>query len=46
MTAITVRKYIMLPTLQRLLGHDQLTTKEICLNLSPEEVVQEFREKW
>jgi hypothetical protein len=32
-------------TLQRLLGHDRLTTTEIYLNLSPEEVVREFREK-
>jgi len=41
-----VQKGISLPTLQRLLGHDRLTTTEIYLNLSPEEVVREFREKW
>jgi integrase/recombinase XerD len=35
-----------LPALQRLLGHDRLTTTEIYLNLSPEEVLREFREKW
>ena len=41
-----VQKEISLPALQRLLGHDRLTTTEIYLNLSPEEVVREFREKW
>jgi site-specific recombinase XerD len=41
-----VQKGISLPALQRLLGHDRLTTTEIYLNLSPEEVVREFREKW
>ena len=33
-------------SLQRLLGHDRLATTEIYLNLSPEEVIREFREKW
>jgi len=41
-----VQKGISLPALQRLLGHDQLATTEIYLNLSPEEVMREFREKW
>jgi integrase/recombinase XerD len=41
-----VQKGISLPALQRLLGHDRLTTTEIYLNLSPEEVVREFREQW
>ena len=41
-----IQKGISLPALQRLLGHDRLTTTEIYLNLSPEEVVREFREKW
>jgi len=31
---------------QRLLGHDRLTTTEIYSNLSPEEVLREFLEKW
>jgi integrase/recombinase XerD len=34
-----IQKGISLPALQRLLGHDRLTTTEIYLNLSPEEVV-------
>jgi integrase/recombinase XerD len=42
----TIQKGISLPALQRLLGHDRLTTTEIYLNLSPEEVIREFREKW
>jgi integrase/recombinase XerD len=41
-----IQKGISLPALQRLLGHDRLTTTEIYLNLSPEEVLREFREKW
>lgn len=45
--AVTVvQKGISLPSLQRLLGHDRLTTTEIYLNLSPEEVIREFQEKW
>ncbi len=41
-----IQKGISLPALQRLLGHDRLTTTEIYLNLSPEEVLREFHEKW
>jgi integrase/recombinase XerD len=41
-----IQKGISLPALQRLLGHDRLTTTEIYLNLAPEEVVREFLEKW
>ena len=46
MTVAAIPKGISLPALQRLLGHACLTTTEISLNLSPEEVVREFREKW
>lgn len=41
-----IQKGISLPALQRLLGHDRLTTTEIYLNLSPEEVIREFQAKW
>jgi len=41
-----IQKGISLPTLQRLLGHDHLATTEIYLNLSPEHVLQEYRDKW
>lgn len=41
-----IQKGISLPALQRLLGHDRLTTTEIYLNLSPEDVVREFNQKW
>lgn len=41
-----IQKGISLPSLQRLLGHDRLTTTEIYLNLSPEEVIKEFQSKW
>jgi integrase/recombinase XerD len=41
-----VQKGLSLPSLQRILGHDHLTTTEIYLNLSPEDVVREFNQKW
>ena len=41
-----VQKNISLPALQRALGHDNLETTQIYLNLSPEHVLAEFREKW
>jgi len=42
----TVQKGVSLPALQKILGHDRLTTTEIYLNLSPEEALREFQEKW
>jgi integrase/recombinase XerD len=41
-----IQKGISLPSLQRALGHDHLGTTEIYLNLSPEDVIREFRDKW
>jgi len=41
-----IQKGISLPALPRLLGHDRLVTTEIYLNLSPEDVIREFKEKW
>ena len=41
-----IQRGISLPSLQRLLGHDHLGTIQIYLNLSPEEVIREFNEKW
>jgi integrase/recombinase XerD len=41
-----VQKGLSLPAPQRLLGHDRPITTEIYLNLSPEDVMREFREKW
>ncbi|MEE8137378.1 MAG: tyrosine-type recombinase/integrase [Thermoanaerobaculia bacterium] len=32
--------------LQLMLGHDHLSTTEIYLNLSPEDVVEEYPRKW
>ena len=40
-----VQKGVSPPALQRPLDHDRLTATEIYLNLSPEEVLREFREK-
>jgi integrase/recombinase XerD len=45
-SVMAIQKGVSLPILQRLRGHDRLTTTEIYLNLPPEEVVREFREKW
>lgn len=41
-----VQKGLSQPALQRLLGHDHLAITEIYRNLSLEEVVREFRQKW
>jgi len=43
---LAVRKGISLPTLQGLLGHDHLTTTQIYLNLSPEDVIREYEARW
>jgi integrase/recombinase XerD len=40
------QKGISTRALQDILGHDHLSTTEIYLNLSPEEVIREFRSKW
>ena len=45
MTVMAVRKDIPLLARQYLLSHDRLTTIEIYLNLSPEEVRWEFWEE-
>jgi integrase/recombinase XerD len=39
-------KGISLPSSQRIIGHNHLTTTEIYLNLSPEDVRREWNEKW
>ena len=41
-----IQSGISLPSLQRILGHDRLETTAIYLNLSPEEAVREFKEKF
>ena len=41
-----IQKGISLPALQRLLGHDRLTTTAISLNRSLEKVLREFQEPW
>lgn len=43
---LTLQKGISLPTLQKILGHDRLETTAIYLNVSPEEAIREFKEKW
>jgi len=42
----SIRKGVSLPALQKVLGHDHLTTTQIYLNMSPEDVLREYEEKW
>ena len=41
-----IKKGISTRALQSLLGHDRLANTEIYLNLSPEDAVREFLNKW
>jgi integrase/recombinase XerD len=41
-----LKKGIFTRALQSLLGHDRLVTTEIYLNLSPEDAIREFINKW
>jgi integrase/recombinase XerD len=41
-----IKKGISTRALQQFLGHDSLITTEIYLNLSPEDAIREYREKW
>jgi integrase/recombinase XerD len=42
----SIRKGVSLPALQKVLGHDHLTTTQIYLNMSPEDVLREYENKW
>ena len=41
-----IKRGVSTRALQTLLGHDWLTTTEIYLNLSPEDAIREFLDKW
>lgn len=41
-----IKKGVSTRALQTLLGHDRLTTTEIYLNLSPEDAIRDFLDKW
>ncbi len=41
-----LKKGMNIVTVQRLLGHEYLSTTQIYLNLAPEDVVRDFRERW
>ena len=41
-----IKKGISTRALMQLLGHDRLSTTELYLNLSPEDAIREFEEKW
>lgn len=42
----SIQKGISTRALQEVMGHDHLATTEIYLNLSPEDVLREYKEKW
>lgn len=41
-----IKKGVSTRALMQLLGHDRLSTTELYLNLSPEDAISEFRDKW
>ena len=41
-----LKRGIGLRTVQELLGHENITTTEIYMNLSPEDAIREFQQKW
>jgi integrase/recombinase XerD len=41
-----VQKGVSLPTLMQMLGHSNLQTTQIYLNLAPEDAIKEFSSKW
>ena len=42
----SIQKGISLRSIQKVLGHDSLATTEIYLNISPEEIMKEYQQKW
>jgi len=42
----SLRKGVSLPALRAIMGHSNLQTTAIYLNVSDEEALREFREKW
>jgi len=46
MATFALQKGISLHTLQKILGHGHLTTTAIYLNISPEEAIREYEQKW
>ncbi len=43
---LTLQKNISLAAIQKILGHDRLTTTAIYLNLTDTHVVEEYEQKW
>ena len=43
---LALQKNISLATIQKILGHDRLTTTAIYLNLTDTHIVEEYRQKW
>ena len=45
-SVMALRKGLPLPVIQRLLGHEYLSTTGWYMNIAPEYVIEEFRAKW
>jgi integrase/recombinase XerD len=43
---LALQKHISLATVQKILGHDRLTTTAIYLNLTDTHIVEEYEHKW
>jgi integrase/recombinase XerD len=43
---LALQKHISLATVQKILGHDRLTTTAISLNLTETHIVEEYEHKW
>ncbi|HSF32084.1 MAG TPA: tyrosine-type recombinase/integrase [Candidatus Tectomicrobia bacterium] len=43
---LALQKHISLAAIQKILGHDRLTTTAIYLNLTDTHVVEEYEQKW
>jgi integrase/recombinase XerD len=44
--SLGIQKGISLPAIQKILGHDHLSTTQIYLNLTPQHVLEEYERKW
>jgi integrase/recombinase XerD len=43
---LALQKYISLAAIQKIFGHDRLTTTAIYLNLTDTHVIEEYEQKW
>ncbi len=43
---LALQKHLSLATVQKILGHDRLTTTAIYLNLTDTHIIEEYEQKW